>query len=480
MFSITQNLIIEAKKLVILNVNQKLEKVIEDFLHTCYFCFDSNKYIKSVLDFQKNLFEIVKSVFSNIASIIDKQFSSSPKRLESYIINKSNVSRTIVTIFGSITFQRNYYESKDKKEKLFYVDKVLGLSNYQRYDPIIKALIIQSALITNANKVASLPTAINTPILDMLKSSQVNTVPRQTIYRWIKDWKLPNVSYNPIEVPNKKLYVMVDEKFIHEQIHEEQSDEEKEKHHFIMSKCFVTFTGIKQKGKRKTLLGKHIFITNSKNPWVEFSNDISQIYDFELIEKINILSDAGTWILAGTGELKLFPKNVIVFNTCEFHVKQKINRITRDKEKRMLLTNLIYEDKDKASFSKEVNQLIKEKPDRKEKLEEYKSYILKHWSSILNMKECQYKSSMESHISHCIAEQFGSRPKAYSKNNISNYLKLHEYLLNEINILDLYLKSYNNSEYQYNEKELDFSLFDNSNSNLPALYSGKNFLKFFT
>lgn len=247
-----------------------------------------------------------------------------------------------------------------------------------------------------------------------------------------------------------------------------------------MSKCFVTFTGMKQKGKRKSLLGKHIFITDSKTPWIDFSNEISKIYDFEQIEEINILSDAGNWILAGTNEIKLFPNNVIIINTCEFHVKQKVNRITKNKEKRALLTKLIYEDENKVSFSKEVDQIIEEKPNRKEKLEEYKMYILKHWKSILNMKECVYKSSMESHISHCIAEQFGSRPKGYSKNNISNYLKLHEYLLNGINILDLYLKTYDNPEYKYNEKELDFSLFENSGSNLPALYFGKNFLKRFT
>ena len=83
---------------------------------------------------------------------------------------------------------------------------------------------------------------------------------------------------------------------------------------------------------------------------------------------------------------------------------------------------------------------------------------------------------MESHISHCIAEQFASRPKGYSKNNISKYLKLHEYYLNGINIYDLYFKTYNNKNYTYNEKELNFSIFDKSNSNLPIIYNSGDFL----
>ena len=94
------------------------------------------------------------------------------------------------------------------------------------------------------------------------------------------------------------------------------------------------------------------------------------------------------------------------------------------------------------------------------------------------MKNCECKSSMESHISHCLAEQFGSRPKGYSRNTISKYLKLHEYFLNGINIYDLYLKTYNNNNYVYNEKELNFSLFDKLNSNLPSVYNSGQFLQF--
>ena len=67
------------------------------------------------------------------------------------------------------------------------------------------------------------------------------------------------------------------------------------------------------------------------------------------------------------------------------------------------------------------------------------------------MKYSDIKSSMEGHISHCIASKFGSRPKAYSDKNCYTYLKLQEASLNNINILDYYLKScYSNEDYIYN------------------------------
>ena len=365
-----------------------------------------------------------------------------------------------------------------RKKNFFYIDKLLGLEAYRRYDPIIRGYVIDKSVKTNANKVSSYPLDINTPILNQINNSAVNKIPRQTIYKWIKEWNISKPKYDVIKVPNKELYVMGDEKWIHEQIHEEQTEEEKNKHHYIMSKCFVTFTGIKQNGKRKELVGKHVFITSSKSPWTEFINEISEIYDFEQIEEINFLSDAGNWLLAGTNELKLFSHNTVIVNTCEFHVKQKINRSTCDKEKRKKLYDLVYSNK-KKEFIEEMDQLmIGKEENRKEKITQYKDYIIKHWHTILNMKDCKCKSSMESHISHCLAEQFGSRPKGYSKNTISKYLKLHEYFLNGINIFDLYLKTYNNDDYVYNEKELNFSLFDKLNSNLPAIYNSGQYLNF--
>lgn len=128
-----------------------------------------------------------------------------------------------------------------------------------------------------------------------------------------------------------------------------------------MSKCFVIFTHIKNKGKRNILMGKHILITTTNNPWKELMDEICQIYNFEKLETINLLSDAGGWILAGKDELKLYANNNIIVNTCEFHVKQKINRSTTDKDLRNKLYKIIYEDEDKTLFKTTMQEIIDSK-----------------------------------------------------------------------------------------------------------------------
>ena len=118
---------------------------------------------------------------------------------------------------------------------------------------------------------------------------------------------------------------------------------------FIMSKAFITFTDIITKGKRKILNNKFTFLTTGKNPWNEFMDTISKIFDFKKFKNIKVLSDAGSWILAGTSNLKLFCENVIIPCLCEFHVKQKINRSTKDESLRKKLWKCIDND-DKTLF----------------------------------------------------------------------------------------------------------------------------------
>jgi len=270
---------------------------------------------------------------------------------------------------------------------------------------------------------------------------------------------------------------MVDEKWIHEMIRiSTLSEEERRKRHFIMSKCFVTFTGAKTKNNRTTLLNRHIFMTTSNEPWKEFMNEIYNIYNFEEIENIYLLSDSGSWIIAGAKELKLFKNNKVILNTCEFHVKQYINRMVRNKDIREELTKTIYEDKSKKEFTKLTDKIIEEAKN-KDKKTQYKNYILNHWKAILNMKDREIKSSMESHISHCVASSFGSRPKGYSRKRIEKYIKLQEYKLNSINIMDLYLKSYDKNEgesFVYNKEDVSYSIFEHKTSSTLTVSSSSH------
>jgi len=448
---------------------EKLHSLIEKFTLDA----SKNRYPNLFFLFQELLNSISKTFFEHYFEALDNQFRNSRERKEKYVINKSNVERTLITIFGTITFKRTLYQNKITGEYFFYLDDLLGLEAYRNYDPLVRAILVQDSVLTNPNHTSRFSSLNTLNLIESLKSSLF--IPKQTIYKFKQESKIKKICY--AEIPHDKtLYVMVDEKWIHKQ--DKANPNEKK---WIMVKVFVTFTGIHRKGKRSRLIGRHVFITSSKTPWKDFMNEIDKIYNFEKLENINLLSDAGSWILSGVSEMKLYTNNKITINTCEFHVKQKICRSTTDKNLRQTIANIIYENEDKKEFIKEMDKLIesKQKDSRKQKITEYKKYILKHWKGIINMKHSLCKSSMEAHIQHCVAHAFSAVPKAYSANNIETYLKLQEMRLNDISILNYYLCTYNSEEeYIYNnEKEVNYSMFEHSTSNLPCLHSNSNVSK---
>ena len=371
-----------------------------------------------------------------------------------------------------IKFKRTLYKDKKTGEYFFYIDNYFNLEPYTTYDPIVRGLLINNSVITNPSSSSSY-SPLDILDLNFYLNNHINKIPKQTIYRFKRNTKIKKVEYDFI--PNEKtLYVMVDEKWIHKQ---DKNNPKTRK--YIMTKCFVIFTGIKRKGKRSRLIGKHNFITSSDTPWKDLMQELPNIYNFETIETINLLSDAGSWILSGAYELKLYSNNKLVINTCEFHVKQKINRSTTDKELRQKIADIIYKNEDKKAFIEEMDKLIETKktPERQAKVTEYKKYILKHWKGIINMKYSLCKSSMEAHIQHCVSYSFSSVPKAYSSNNIETYLKLQELSLNGINIFNYYLKTFNSPEdfiYNDNEKEVSFSIFERPTSNIPVATSSNH------
>ncbi len=465
---LTQILTFETKNLFTQQLIENIKEQVMNVITEIALDFSFHRYIHHMLNLQRKFNNLIRSLIIKFIHIIDDSYKKSNIRKKKYYINKSNVPRTIYTIFGEIYFERTLYVSKKEKNYYCFVDDILGLEKYKLYDPIVRGIAINDAINNNPNN-ASVHSSLNVfNILNDISKNKTTIISRQSIYRWIRNSNLREIKYEEIDT-KPTLYVMADEKWIHK-----QDKRERGKRKWIMSKCFVVFTGIKRKKSRCQLLGKHVFITSSSSPYKELMEQICKIYDFEKVNTINLLSDSGGWILAGKDELRLYSHNRVIVNTCEFHVKQKINRSTTQKDLREKLAKIIYEEENKDEFIKVMDELIESKDNqaRKDKVTEYKNYIIKHWKGIIAMKYSDIKSSMESHISHCIASKFGSRPKAYSGHYIQTYLKLQEASVNGINILDYYLKCYSSdSDFQYNEKEIEFSLFDSSTSNLPVCTS---------
>lgn len=457
---IPQNFINVLKNEIKSVINDKIDAFVDNIADI----FNSNnsldKYSNIFITADKTAKEIILNVIKTLLENIDNRFKHSDLRLKNYVINKSNVSRTITTIFGDLTFCRTYYQSRFDKSLHFLLDESLELEKYDKYDHLVKALAIDNAFNTNQKKSGEIIGKQITPFIQLFDKNAIKTIPRQSINNWINEWNVPDFEYPERDTPNV-LFIMVDEKFLGCQ--DLKND--------IMVKTFVSFEGVKNTSKsRRKLLNRLVFSTYNKNAWGEYVNWLYKIYDSEKIKTIYLMSDGGTWIKTGIDELKTNPNQVIKRLLCEFHLKQAINRMTTDKDFREIINISFKEDK-KKDFISLTNNLLIITPDKKNTIEKNINYISKNYKAMKDMVDFEIGSSMESHISHCIASYFASRPKGYSSLKISKYLKINDYNNNNINILNLYLKSYNKSNVITINSD-SIHIFDyKQSSNMPILYS---------
>lgn len=154
----------------------------------------------------------------------------------------------ITLLINSVKWYRNR-KIENPLKYVFLLDKYFNLPKYDHYDPIIKSIAINNAFHTSQAQASCDISFITNGLSFFIDKDKIFNIPRQSIYNWIKKWKVPNVIPKSINTPDT-LYVMADEKYIGSQ----NSDKD------IMVKCFVTFEDVKPVSKNHNKLSNSFCI----------------------------------------------------------------------------------------------------------------------------------------------------------------------------------------------------------------------------
>lgn len=458
------NIILQNYKNLINNLirdyfSDKLDSIIGSFN-----AFSVNNYINLISNFDHNMNSFLCSALKNLLEEFDKNFSISLERKSKYHI-KYKTSRTILTIFSQITYSRTFYKSKLNGKCFCYVDRLLGLKKYDYFDPYIKAEILDYVSEHNYSETAyHLNSLIGNRISTDVKLKHLS---RQTIRNIILKEKISIPKIN--KLPDvESLYIIADEKWIPIQ---------NNNHKKVMQKSIVIFDGFTINGKRKYLNNKMTFSGRNEDFIYDTIHYIESAYDMSKIKYFYMLGDGAPWIK----NLKYYfnyNKNIkIIQGLDKFHFKQCIIRILPKEDVYKVLSEyIIYNDK--PSFERLTNEIIDLYPERKDKIEEYKSYIYNNWNNILNLYKYNLSCPMESQISHTFASYFTSRPKAYNKDTINKLIQLRLLKKNKYNIKQLFLKNINHKEIiNLNKTEIDFSIFDNKETYSVLIPSKRKYFR---
>lgn len=405
-------------------------------------------YVNLLSNLDNTLCDIARNSLITYFESIDKSFKHSLERKRKYEV-KSYHKRTILTIFGEITFFRTFYKSKLTGKNFYYVDRFLGLHKYDYFDPYLKSIVIEYSSFNSYPKVAKhLNDLIGNRI--SIKDKQ-KYFSRQTIRNIILKSNISNVNYNPKLYTPDTLYIIADEKWIPTQNNNNNK---------IMEKSVVIFEGI----KNNKLLNKRIFASNDDSFLTDSLDYIYNTYDIDKIKNIFVMGDAAKWIYKLKYEYKIDSHINVTFGLDKFHFKQALHHICLNKNLEDILCSYVLNNM-KKDFNECCLSLIQSYPNRKDTIENKLNYILNNWKNINNLYKNNLSCPMESQISHNIADLFTSRPKAYSIKTINKLMKIRLHYKNNDNLKELYLNNYNsNTTLTFNNTSLNFNIFDNFQS----------------
>lgn len=446
------NIILHNYKNLILNIIKntfinKIDSIINNFDNLN----SINNYLSLVSFFDESMCLVIRNSLISLLEELDKSYLKSPERKSKYHI-KSHHKRTILTIFGEITYSRTFYYSKVNSKSFCYIDRLLGLKKYDYFDPYIKAEVLDYVSNHNYSETAN---HLNSLIGNRISIDKMTKyLSRQTIRNIVLKENVSIPKINKLK-DTDVLYIIADEKWIPTQRNNGKK---------VMQKAIVVFDSITSKYGRNSLTNKMTFSGRDENFIYDVIDYIENAYDSSKIKTFYILGDGASWIKNLKNYFSFNPNIEVIQALDKFHFKQCLWRILPQEEVVKALFEYILSN-NRDDFERLIHEIIDLNPKRAEKILEYTKYILNNWTNILNLYKYNLSCPMESQISHSLASYFASRPKGYSLKTLNKLIKLRLLKLNNYNIKNLFLNNLNKPNIiSLNKKELDYSIFDKKNT----------------
>lgn len=438
MNNITQDLL----KNILTSIFPKFHGFSKDLAFPLSNSYSVFNYAKLMEDLLHESYQLALRLLRHSLQEMDSVYRNRPQRVASYYV-KNTRERTIITLFGSLTYQRTIFINRQDNYLYCHVDEMLGLVKGDRYDPCVKARMV--ALYADHNSMIKVGRILANQIFQPFssrKETKEYAIPRQTIQRCIRHIGCITTTFEKKASTPETLYIMADEKWIASQM--PTTDKEANR---MMTRCAIIFEDIQNTYKqsnlgskqRHELLSKTRVFSLENTIWQTVEDTLFQLYDMEKVKRIHLMGDGAHWIRSGVQALSS-QYYEIDFTLDSFHFHQAILRITREKEIQKKLYETIALDQDKAYFKELCLEIKEADPQCTEAIERNRDYILNQWPYILRRcNEVSMPCAMEGAISHDIANSFSSVPKGYVYDHFQIYLRNRQHHLNGANLLHLCL-----------------------------------------
>lgn len=390
--------------------------------------FNVKNFVNLIQDFSISHEEEVRKSIKEFLEQMDIQFRKSPGRTSRYYVANTE-PRTIICMYGEITYTRTLYEDRTDGSYYCYVDEKLGIDKYIRYTNDVACYVTEAYADENSMIKVGIEVGNLIHAKFSLKDNRDYAIPRQTIYNLMKRSK--EIRIEP-EIEKKvvdDIYILIDEKYLPG--HKKQDGIPFSK--MLKSALIVEGLDKADKKRHKYINPQYLTLYKSEN----FANDILEYlndrYDLEKLKNIHVLGDGANWIKATANELKC-PNIELRQYLCKYHFHQSLWRTFLDKPLYLKAVNYLYND-DKDNLYELLNS-----QEHTDKVDKNVVYIKNNYDLIQNtIKLKNMNCAMEQSISHHLHSEFDNVPKVYGDNNLNRYCSYRDNYRNRENMKELFI-----------------------------------------
>jgi hypothetical protein len=376
------------------------------------FMYDPN--IKELGELEVGLkditFDFILKMMQTYVESLDKEIKADKKwrRKNHIVVERNDDKREIFTQFGQLIYCRTYFRDKKNNTYTYLADEAFGVAPYDRVSATVAADMAEHS---SDNSYA--------------KSSQYVTdgqVSRQTVMNKTRKLKQEKLKVE-VKGPRRKIPVIhIDADEDHVALRDGKD---------TIVPLITIYEGTKRIGKRGICINTHHIHGYGQSPedtWLSVANYIYDRYDIDCLKRIYIHGDGARWIKTGQEWL---PKSKMVLD--KYHLNKAILGATAGQEQyRKQIYTSVYEG-DWLKFCQLVIELKKgaQTPQKRERINQFKTYIRNNWEAITIYKEEGVSGSCtEGHISHVLSSRFSSRPMGWSKKGLKTMADLRIYCQN--------------------------------------------------
>lgn len=426
-------------------------------------------------DFCLNYESEIRQAIKDFLEQMDRSFRYSTGRKENFYVNNTR-KRTIITMYGEITYTRTVYKDRLSNKIYCYVDEKLGIERYTRYTNDVAAYAAEAYADENSMIKVGIELGSLIYAKFSLCDNRIHALSRQTIHNLLS--RVKQIRVEPEQEKRKvdTLCILMDEKYLPD--HKKEDENKVMKRSSKMSKTALICEGLDtSERKRHRYINPSYFSLYKGDFSQELIRFIDRRYDLEHLKQLHVLADGAGWIKEVAKELS-FPEVKTDQYLCKFHFHQALWRIFKDKPLYDKAIDYLYhDDKD------DLYELFKTADRENDTVNKNINYIKNNYELINNTVHLKdMNCAMEQSVSHHIHSQFDNVPKVYGSDHLDRYLSFRDNYRSKENMKYLYLEALNDKDESsdktiVNKTSLDFSHFDDQIP-LPyyttALNSGKN------